>query len=55
VIRLPVPIKGFSQAVTGEVGLQGDIGFFMGVISQPRSKKKGLKNEPSGPQKVRGV
>jgi hypothetical protein len=35
VIRLPGLIKGFSQAVAGAVGLQGDIGVFMGVISQP--------------------
>lgn len=30
-IRLPEAIKGFSW----EVGMQGDIGFFMSVISQP--------------------
>jgi hypothetical protein len=35
VIRLPGLIKGFSHAVSGDEGLQGDIGFFMGVISQP--------------------
>jgi hypothetical protein len=35
VIRLLGLIKGFSQAVAGKVGLQGDIGFFMGFISQP--------------------
>jgi hypothetical protein len=51
VIRLLGAIKGFSWAV----GLQSDIGVFIGFISQPRGKKKGLKNEPSGPQKVRGV
>ncbi|MDQ0707055.1 hypothetical protein QF043_005847 [Pseudomonas sp. W3I7] len=54
-IRLHGAIKGFSQAVAGKEGLQGDIGIFMGFISQPWGKKKGLKNEPSGPQKVRGV
>ncbi|WP_339438425.1 hypothetical protein [Pseudomonas sp. EA_15y_Pfl1_P104] len=54
-IRLLGLIKGFSHAVAVKVGLQGDIGVFMGVISQPQGKKKGLKNEPSGPQKVRVV
>ncbi len=34
-IRLHGLIKGFSRALEGKVGLQGDIGFFMGVISQP--------------------
>ncbi|MBB4813319.1 hypothetical protein HNP03_001944 [Pseudomonas rhodesiae] len=33
-IRLLGLIKGFSQAVAGKVSLQGDIGFFMGFISQ---------------------
>lgn len=35
VIRLLGLIKGFSQAVAGKVSLQGDIGFFIGFISQP--------------------
>jgi hypothetical protein len=35
VIRLHRPIKGFSTLELGKEGLQGDIGFFMGVISQP--------------------
>ncbi|AZE97421.1 hypothetical protein C4J96_5353 [Pseudomonas orientalis] len=54
-IRLHGLIKGFSEAVTEEVGKRCDIGFFIGFIEQPQGKKKGLKNEPSGPQKVRGV
>jgi hypothetical protein len=35
VIRLHGPIKGFSAADSGKAGLQGDIGIFMGFISQP--------------------
>jgi hypothetical protein len=55
VIRLHGAIKGFSAVAEGEEGLRCDIRFFMGVMEQPQGKKKGLKNEPSGPQKVRGV
>ncbi|AZF08133.1 hypothetical protein C4J94_5413 [Pseudomonas sp. R5-89-07] len=54
-IRLLGLIKGFSHTVKGVVGSGCDIGIFIGVISRSQSKKKGLKNEPSGPQKVRGV
>jgi hypothetical protein len=35
VIRLHEAIKGFSRPESGKAGLQGDIGVFMDVISQP--------------------
>jgi hypothetical protein len=35
VIRLHEAIKGFSQGVTGKAVLWGDLGVFIGIISQP--------------------
>jgi len=35
VIRLHEAIKGFSHGITGKVVLWGDLGVFIGIISQP--------------------
>jgi hypothetical protein len=40
VIRLHGLIKGFSEAVTGEVGKWCDIGFFISVMSNLKAKKR---------------
>ncbi|WWF45703.1 hypothetical protein VRB14_24360 [Pseudomonas trivialis] len=43
-IRLHGPIKGFSSTESDKSGLQGDVGFFIGVISQPQGKKGSSRN-----------